>query len=271
MAEVQRIAPLGHPVLLNLGCGHRRHPEWMNFDLAPAGPDVRQLNIHKGLPLGEQSADAIYHSHVLEHFSPAQAIHFLHECFRVLKSGGILRVVVPDLEQSARDYIMALDRLRRGEGSMIEPRWLIVEMIDQIARTRPGGQFNVMVREFPELDGFVIPRLGAFGPKLVDLLRDPDSIPERVTRKIRWIDKHLPPWLADVICAAILRRRGEKHLWMYDEFSLTELLRGCGFVQICRVSPETSAIVGWKRYQLDAEPDGTPWKGVSLYLEARRP
>lgn len=41
--------------------------------------------------------DVVYHSHSLAHLSKGDAIEFLKECKRVLKVGGVLRIVVPAL------------------------------------------------------------------------------------------------------------------------------------------------------------------------------
>jgi len=54
---------------LNLGCGERFHPEWVNLDLRPASPAVQHWDLRKDLPFPDASFDVVYHSHVLEHFS----------------------------------------------------------------------------------------------------------------------------------------------------------------------------------------------------------
>ncbi len=46
---------------------------------------------------------------MLEHLPRLQAELFLREGHRVLAQGGILRLVLPDLEQKARDYLKALE------------------------------------------------------------------------------------------------------------------------------------------------------------------
>ncbi len=63
-------------------------------------------NLAKGIPFGDDSVDAVYHSHILEHLDKDVAIKFLVEIKRVLKSGGIHRIVVPDLEKVCRNYIL---------------------------------------------------------------------------------------------------------------------------------------------------------------------
>lgn len=52
----------------------------------------------KRIPLAEQQFQTVYHSHFLEHVNPVEGYNVLVECFRILKPGGTLRILVPDLE-----------------------------------------------------------------------------------------------------------------------------------------------------------------------------
>src|SRR5262245_1221859 len=90
---------------LNIGCGARFHPAWINLDLAPQHPSILQHDVTLPLPFPAEGFDAVYHAHVLEHLPRERARFCLSECARVLRPGGILRVVVPDLEQIARLYL----------------------------------------------------------------------------------------------------------------------------------------------------------------------
>ena len=54
-------------------------------------------NARKKLNFQNDSVDIIYTSHMLEHLSRMQAHYFLNECHRILKRGGLIRIVVPDL------------------------------------------------------------------------------------------------------------------------------------------------------------------------------
>jgi predicted SAM-dependent methyltransferase len=103
-------------ILVDLGCGRVWHPAWLNYDLRPRAPQVRKLDLRRPLPLADRHADAVYHSHVLEHLPRATADRLLRECHRVLKPGGILRVAVPDLEDNARSYLQALEAAAQGGG-----------------------------------------------------------------------------------------------------------------------------------------------------------
>lgn len=55
-------------------------------------------NLKTGVPFNDDSIDVIYCSHFLEHLNKNDGGNFLKECFRSLKKGGLLRVVVPDLD-----------------------------------------------------------------------------------------------------------------------------------------------------------------------------
>jgi len=60
-------------------------------------PSIAIHDLRRRFPWSDGSADAIYSSHLLEHFTRAQGAHFLAECRRVLRPGGILRISVPSL------------------------------------------------------------------------------------------------------------------------------------------------------------------------------
>jgi predicted SAM-dependent methyltransferase len=62
-------------------------------------------DIRKPLPFPDGSASAIYASHVLEHLYFEEGTRLIREAFRVLSAGGILRVVVPDLNSIVQEYL----------------------------------------------------------------------------------------------------------------------------------------------------------------------
>ena len=63
----------------------------------------------EGLPFADGTFDAVYHAHILEHLAIEEAPRFMQECVRVTKAGGIVRVVVPDLEAICRLYVEKLE------------------------------------------------------------------------------------------------------------------------------------------------------------------
>jgi SAM-dependent methyltransferase len=69
--------------------------------------NVRPLahDLTRALPFPDNSISAIYGAHILEHLYRAEAQNLLGECHRVLRPGGVLRLVVPDLHAMAASYL----------------------------------------------------------------------------------------------------------------------------------------------------------------------
>ena len=67
-------------------------------------PKIKLVDIRKRLPLDDEKVDFIYCSHVLEHFEKWEVENILRETFRVLKKGGVVRVVLPDLNKLIGKY-----------------------------------------------------------------------------------------------------------------------------------------------------------------------
>lgn len=111
------------------GCGWSAPDGWHNFDGSPTlrferipvigklytknatrfPATVRYADVTAGLPIDSNSCDGVYASHILEHLSRNDIEVALKETLRILRPGGIFRLVVPDLEIAAREYITAID------------------------------------------------------------------------------------------------------------------------------------------------------------------
>lgn len=113
---------------LNLGCGERLVSSWVNVDyavgarLARAVPGFAAINrrlrvfglswsegvvvhdLRRPLPWATGSVAAVYSSHTLEHLTREEGAALLAECARVLRPGGVVRIVVPDLAAVVREY-----------------------------------------------------------------------------------------------------------------------------------------------------------------------
>lgn len=88
---------------LNLGCGPF-HPEgWVSVDVEPGmKPDVVADIL--SLPFGDESADKVYLGHVLEHLPFEMVEAALAEATRVLRPGGKLGIVGPDIQLAWEGY-----------------------------------------------------------------------------------------------------------------------------------------------------------------------
>lgn len=91
---------------LNLGSGPRgvEGQGWFNID------GFQDRNVHylcdftRRLPFEASTFDLIFTEHVLEHFDFENGQKLLSECNRILKPGGVLRVIVPDGEKILKSY-----------------------------------------------------------------------------------------------------------------------------------------------------------------------
>ncbi len=279
---------------INLGCGSRYADGWDNFDIQASEQAVRRWDILRGLPYEDSSVDFVYMSHVLEHLDPTAAETLLVECKRVLRCGGIIRVVVPDLEDIVENYLTELRHARQAtpenrDRAILRYRLACVELLDQLTRTQPGGLQIALMREmYPVLPDVLEERFGCeWLTSMVDLTgyrRKPDvstlrkrfgvairwrrrALMERIER---WVFKALPLWGVFVTQwrLAGYMKTGERHQWMYDEFSFKRLLDNAGFVSIIPRSFSESAMPDWQDIRLDVTAAGTAYKPHSLYFEA---
>jgi len=87
-----------------MGCGWRDFGEdWIHIDAGDYGhldyESIDDLDQFK-----DNSVDLIYASHVVEYFDREEVVPILSEWRRILKSGGILRMAVPNFEEISRLY-----------------------------------------------------------------------------------------------------------------------------------------------------------------------
>lgn len=61
--------------------------------------NIMYANVSKSLPFSGSSVDYAYNSHYLEHVDRRDVVPFLRNIKNVLKPKGILRIVVPDMEE----------------------------------------------------------------------------------------------------------------------------------------------------------------------------
>jgi len=139
-------------IKLNIGCGYLNTPKnWVNIDNSlsarlakyplikeflykmkilpkrlhdlPWPSSITVLDVRKGLPYKDGTVKYIYTSHLLEHLSRNAVKHFLNECYRVLRKGGIVRIIVPDLQIRIRSYIQKMEDIgeRKSNNTSISP------------------------------------------------------------------------------------------------------------------------------------------------------
>jgi predicted SAM-dependent methyltransferase len=98
---------------VHLGCGKRYLGGYVHVDLADY-PHIDYMHDIKTLPMfGDDSADLLYASHVIEYFDRFELMAVLKEWRRVLRGGGILRLAVPDFKALTEVY------LRHGDMNLV--------------------------------------------------------------------------------------------------------------------------------------------------------
>ena len=271
--------------LLNVGCGRRYDRRWVNLDLSSRDASVVQYDINKGIPFADGSFDAVYHSHVLEHLKPDQGERLLQECFRVLAPGGVLRIVVPDLETIARLYLQKHEQAWSGdEDAAVDYNWMKMELLDQLVRDQSGGRMGpYMASSAIENSDFVRQRVGdefsvCRATTKIETVRKPSlmlrfrtvtrAFRERWARRcVRWL---LGRKKAAALREGLFRGQGEIHRWMYDRYSLRQLCSQFGFADFKVCTAFQSGIEDYVQYHLDADQEAIR-KPDSLFIECVKP
>lgn len=154
-------------ILVNLGCGSKTSDRAINIDwsiyhrvkrirlikpLAQIFFNGRRLeklrglpsnvlvhDLSKGIPRPDESVDVVYHSHFLEHLDRGSAQRFCSEVYRVLRKGGVHRVVVPDLERLCQKYLKHVEECENDDASRSSHDRYVADLIEQMVRKSASG------------------------------------------------------------------------------------------------------------------------------------
>lgn len=269
--------------MVNIGCGTVFHSDWINLDLVSTNSAVKVWDLRKGFSFSNNSIDVCYSSHFLEHLSQSEAAQVIHDCFRVLRQGGMIRLVVPDLEAVVHAYLNSLEQFDYGNPTSIDNHeWMTIELIDQMIRTQTGGAMGIYLKSGKNRE-FVRSRLGEEADWFWDRTDNSSDWLQKVKNKsilqlLRLFRERLLLIMVRVtlggsamkgVQEGLFRNRGEVHRWMYDRVSLAKLLEDTGFVSVQICAPDQSQIMNFNTYKLDVK-EGQVFRPHSLYLEARK-
>lgn len=90
-------------VNLDLGCGYIKHPDFIALDKLDYRHNII-ANVLEGLPFADNHFDFVLMNHTLQMFTYNEHEAVLKEVRRVMKPGGTLRILVPDLERALDAY-----------------------------------------------------------------------------------------------------------------------------------------------------------------------
>jgi len=169
---------------ISLGSGGVRFDGWIHVDADPQWqPDVC-MDLRDPLPFDDASADFMQSEDFLGQLTLDEAEAFFRECHRVLKPGGVLRLLTPDLHLLLGYYMDGDLRLRDlWEGEVGIPLKLrtLGEVVN-LAMTFSGHKFfydEQTLRALMEPLGFALARVSyneSEYPALRGLdLRNPDN------------------------------------------------------------------------------------------------
>ncbi len=255
---------------VNCGCGEKYigSKEWINIDFTRK-ENVIGHNLLKGLPLEGDSVDVVFSSCMLEHFSLEQARKFLAECYRVLVTDGICRIVVPDLENICREYLNILEKVRVDRLNYDKQyEYILIELIDQMTRTCSGGEMLKYWNSDERDEDYILKRTG---------------YPEKGEQRKLSIIKQLINYRERILYCLFSKKKwfqarnlgrfmlsGEVHKWMYDSYGLQRLMEETGFRNIKVMLYNQSDIVEWEKWQLEVNHDGLEYKPNCLYMEGTK-
>ncbi len=267
---------------LNVACGDTfiEDDTWINVDFTSHSPSIKKANILDGLPYEDNSFDVVYSSHFIEHIPVDQIESFFDDVYRILKPGGLIRLVTPDLEFLNNEYKINYDKKAFKKANFITSL-----TIDQCVRSVSGGKLK------KDMDNFY----NSNDTEMIDyikLLIGPDAFEYVDSNDISFIEKVLskikkdPKFIFNILFMIRVKifsfflpksfrelnlsnaSIGEKHMWLYDFNSLSELLKNSSFLNINRSNFNESNYHDYIFGKLDIK-DSLPRKGIhQLFVEA---
>jgi len=82
---------------LHAGAGGHYIDNWINIDFLGTGPIDAAADLAQGIPFRDGSLDYIHSEDFIEHIDLEAGKRFIAEAFRVLRGGGVMRLLTPDL------------------------------------------------------------------------------------------------------------------------------------------------------------------------------
>jgi SAM-dependent methyltransferase len=187
---------------LQIGTGVNFLPGWLNTDIEPTTDEIIYLNALEKFPLPDREFDYVFSEHMIEHINYSDGLFMLSECFRILKSGGKIRIATPDIEK-----IIGLYGQQKTKAQERYIEWSATESLGLYKAEK--SELQKRRREW-------------------DIAHD-------------HFMTHFPNCVNDSVCFIVNNFfRSYGHQFIYDAKTLKGALEDAGFIDISRFSPGTS-------------------------------
>lgn len=248
----------------NVGAGSFSHSCWTNIDLYNEHFEKYYKGVSKGinydlfllkpLPLEDNSACLFYCSHTIEHVTNDAVQNLLNESYRILRPGGIIRLVCPDIDlqyrawrENDRDYFYWLQYYTKPEE---------YERADLNQRLDKASLAQIFLEDFASS----VSTLHITGPEK----RITDEELERLFKEMSYEDAL--DYCISKCPVEIQKKHPGQHLNWFNEKKLSQMLGRAGFREVRRSAYGQS----FAPVMRDTDYFDTNMPKVSLYVEARK-
>jgi len=140
---------------LQVGAGPTQHTGWLNTTLQPIVKGTAHLDATKPFPIADNSFDYVFSEHMIEHIPYQAGQNFIRESFRVLRTGGTIRIATPDLAQIMKLYTHPQEPTQRAYNE-----WIVDTFIPHADADYPSfvinqsyaGWFHIFIYDRPTLE-----------------------------------------------------------------------------------------------------------------------
>ncbi len=115
------------PMRLNLGCGDKILPGYVNVDVVEARAGMKPeviCDLHDLAPFADASADEILAVHVVEHFWRWEIRDVMREWARVLKPGGRMIIECPNILSACQTFLENPQQFSREDQNGQRTMWV---------------------------------------------------------------------------------------------------------------------------------------------------
>lgn len=117
---IKRYLSINQVKKLQIGTGENIFEDWLNSDIDPYSDNKIYLDATKPFPFEDSTFDYVFSEHMIEHITYQEGLNMLSECYRILTSGGKIRIATPNLQ-----FLLELYKSNKSELQNEYLKWAI--------------------------------------------------------------------------------------------------------------------------------------------------